>query len=115
MSDAMDVVADVCQIPVRLNRGDGSVCKLVDESGYRDSPMILSLEAVSSYLAQHPGLVDAWLGYSADKRVSSGWYIVEKSAGTFEVGYYAQDKPEHFTDRDRACAEFIIREVRSIR
>ena len=111
----MDVVADVCQIPVRLNRGDVSVWKLVDESGYRDSPMILSVESVSSYLAQHPELVDAWLGYSADKRVSSGWYIVEKPAGTFEVGCYPKGRRESFTDRDRACAEFIIREVRSIR
>lgn len=74
----MDVVADVCQIPVRINRDDVSVWKLVDESGYRDSPMILSVEAVSSYLAQHPGLVDAWLGYSADKRVSSGWSPVRR-------------------------------------
>lgn len=111
----MDVVADVCEIPVRLIRGDVSVWKLVDESGYRHSPMILSVEAVSSYLAQHPGLVDAWLGYSADKRTSSGWYIVEKSAGTFEVGDYPKGRREYFTDRDRACAEFIIREVRSIR
>jgi len=111
----MDVVADVCQIPVRLNRGDVSVWTLVDESGYRDSPTVLSVEAVSSYLAQHPALVEAWLGYSADKRVSSGWYIVEKSAGTFEVGSYPQGRPEYFTDRDRACAEFIIREVCSIR
>jgi len=111
----MDVVADVCQIPVGLNRGDVSVWTLADESGYRDSPAVLSVEAVSSYLALHPALVDAWLGYSADKRVSSGWYIVERSAGMFEVGYYTQGTPEYFYDRDRACAEFIIREVCSIR
>jgi hypothetical protein len=69
---------------------------------------------VSAYLAEHPDLVDAWLGYSGDKRASSGWYLVEKPAGTFEVGYYPSGNRLAFTDRGRACAEFIIREIRSI-
>jgi hypothetical protein len=111
----MDVVAEVCEIATRFKaRGDVSVLKLVDESGYRSSPTALSADAVTSYLARHQALVDAWIGYSEDKRVSSGWYIVETSGHRFEVGYYPRGGCLCFEDRDRACAEFIVREVRSI-
>jgi hypothetical protein len=111
----MDLVADICELPVRFKaRGDTSVFKLVDESGYRDSPNGLSVAAVSGYLAQHPGLADAWLGYSADKRVSSGWYVVEKGGDTFEVGYYPQGERLSVAGRISACAEFIVREIRAI-
>jgi hypothetical protein len=91
-----------------------SVVSLVDESGYRDAPTALKVEAVAAYLAQHPALVDAWIGYSEDKRVSSGWYVVASPGERFEVGYYPKGETLYFEDRDRACAEFIVREVRSI-
>jgi len=111
----MGLVADVCEIPARFQaRGDVSIVSLVDEAGYRDAPADLKVEAVATYLAQHPALVDAWIGYSGDKRVSSGWYIIENSGQRFEVGYYPQGERLYFEDRDRACAEFIVREVRSI-
>lgn len=105
-------------MPVRFHaRGDVSVLRLVDESGYRDSPAALTVNAVSAYLAQHSGLVDAWLGYSSDKRVLSGWYFTERSADKFVVGYlgnHPNGGEFTFSDRIRACAEFIIREVRWI-
>ena len=111
----MDMVASVCEIPVRFYvRGDVSLLRLVDESGYRDSPEALTVNAVSAYLAHHPDLVEAWLGYSSDKRGSSGWYFVEKSPVKFEVGCHPNGPQLAFDDRDRACAEFIIHEVRSI-
>ena len=111
----MDLIAKVCEIPARMKaRPDVSASSLVDESGYRGAPTALRVEAVVSYLAQHPALLDGWIGYSADKRVSSGWYIRENAGARLEVGYYPQGECLYFDDRHRACAEFIIREVRSI-
>ena len=111
----MNLVADICKIPARLEeRGEVSVVTLLDESGYRSAPTDLNVEAVVAYLERHPPLIDAWIGYSTDKRVSSGWYIVEDSGERFVVGWYPQGERFFFEDRYRACAEFIVREVRSI-
>jgi len=111
----MDVVAEVCDLPVRFKtRGDASVAMLVDESGYRQTPSALTVETVSAHLERRPDLVDAWFGYSEDKRASSGWYVTERSAGMFEVGHYPSGERLSMTARVRACAEFIVREVRAI-
>jgi|SRR5579862_6671763 len=110
----MNVVANICEIPLRFKAGNVSVWILVNESGYRESSKVISVEAVSSYLAEHPHLVKAWLLYSDDKRVSSGWFLAERAADAFEVGHYPKGKTLSFSDRYRACAEFIIREVGSV-
>jgi hypothetical protein len=47
----------------------------------------------------------------------SGWYFTERSADKFVVGYlgnHPNGGEFTFSDRIRACAEFIIREVRWI-
>jgi len=111
----MHVAADICELPVRFAaRGDVSVLKLLDESGYGHDRGSISVDVVFAYLAQHPNLVNAWLGYSADKRVSSGWYFKETPGNMFEVGYYPAGERLSIGDRTRACAEFIVREVRAI-
>ncbi len=111
----MDVVAEICDLPVRLKtRGDESIAMLVDESGYRQTPSALTVEAVSAHLERRPDLIDTWFRYSEDKRTSSGWYVTERPAGTFEVGYYPSGERLSVTERVRACAEFIVREVGAI-
>jgi len=86
----------------------------VDESGYRAAPGSLTVDAVSRYLHEHPALIEAWLAYSEDKRTSSGWYITQRSDDTFEIGYHPKGERIVIAGRASACAEFIVREVRSI-
>ncbi len=108
----MDVVADICELPLRLRIRNISVIALVEESGYRDDPNALTVDAISSYLAEHPELVDSWFGYSEDKRTSSGWYVKQLAADAFEIGYYPKGEPLSISGRIPACAEFIVRESR---
>lgn len=72
------------------------------------------MNAASAYLRQHPELIDACLAYSEDKRTSSGWYVTPHSANSFEIGCHAQGERILVADRTSACAEFIVREIRSI-
>ena len=110
----MKVIAKICELPVQFkSRGNVSLIRLVDESGYRSEPNALTVEAVSAHLLEHPDLIEVWLGYSRDKR-SSGWYIVQLPAGPFEVGSYPAGERISIADGASACAEFIVREVRSV-
>lgn len=111
----MDLVARICDLPLRFKaRRTVSVVQLVDESGYRAAPTELTVDAVSAHLREHPQLIEAWLRYSEDKRRSSGWYVTRRSSDTFEVGYYPGGERFSVVSPTSACAEFIVREVRSI-
>jgi hypothetical protein len=111
----MDVVARICAVPIELRRrGTVSVAELVAESGYGADPTSLMVEAVSRYLRAHPELIEAWFGYSEDKRTSSGWYVTERSGGMFEIGWHPAGDRVSVSDRADACAEFVVREVRAI-
>lgn len=109
------IVARVCELPAQFRaRGDVSMVQLVLESGLIESPEALTPRAVSDYLRQHEHLVEAWTMLSEDKRTSSGWYFVERSDVSFEVGYYPDGPRISFSDRVQACAEFIVREANAI-
>jgi hypothetical protein len=116
----MDMVARICEIPVQfkargtVSRGTVSVTQLVDESGYRAAPASLTVDVVSMYLREHPDLIEAWLAYSEDKRASSGWFVTQRPGDTFEIGYHPKGERITVPGRAPACAEFIVREVRSI-
>jgi hypothetical protein len=111
----MDVVARICELPIQFKgRGTVSVIQLVDESGYRAAAGSLTVDAVLTYLREHPHLIEAWLGYSEDKRTSSGWYVTERSSDNFEIGYHPRGERISIAGRAPACAEFIVREIRSI-
>lgn len=111
----MHVVARICGLPAQFKaRGNVSVSNLVEESGYFAAPAELTVESVSTYLREHPELIEAWFGYSQDKRTPSGCYLIERPHETFEVGDYPKGDCISIADRVSACAEFIVREVRSI-
>ena len=111
----MDVVGGICELPVQFKaRRTVSVSQLVDESGYRTDPGTLTVDEVSRHLHKHPDLIEAWLAYSEDKRTSSGWYLTRRSDDIFEIGYYPEGERIVVAGHAAACAEFIVREVRSI-
>ena len=53
--------------------------------------------------------------YSAGKRSGSGWYIRKAGDGKYEVGWYPDGERLTLTDSVLATAEFIVREVGTIR
>jgi hypothetical protein len=83
----------------------------VEAAGIVKHPSALTVESLLSYLKEHPELIGAWMAWSADKRVSSGWYFIASRTGGFEVGYYPPGERLQFGQIDRACAEFIVREL----
>jgi len=58
------------------------------------------------------------LNCSADKRSSSGWYIVQNKKGKYVVGYSPLKPDVQMTEYDdikEACSIFIKREIEEIR
>jgi len=77
------MIEKVCRIPVEFkSAGTRSVNDLVKESGYLENTAFLTVESVESCLRKHPGLANAWLQYSEDKRTDAGWYESEKVLNT---------------------------------
>ena len=114
---ANEIAKLVCDIPEEFRRrGDVSVAELFAASGYMCSDPTVHA-AIEQQLRARPRLVDEWLTYSADKRTSSGWYVEDGAPAL--VGYYdpqiGRSREELFTDRWQACAQFIIRELESMR
>ena len=110
------MIEKVCRIPVEFkSAGTRSVNDLVKESGYLENTAFLTVESVESCLRKHPGLANAWLQYSEDKRTDAGWYLRRIGEGTeYEMGRLQTGERAEFADQVRAAAEFVIREVRSI-
>jgi hypothetical protein len=90
---------------------------LVSATGYERHRKTISVDEIRQALAERPELADEWIDYSADRRVTQGWYYRPVSTGEFEVGYagVATEGREHvFGDKLQACAEFVIRELDDI-
>ncbi len=104
----------ICSIPIALKTENRSVRDLVERSGYPETGGLLIGEALVTYLREHPELIDAWLGYSSDKRASSGWYFRGAGTGEFEVGYFPSGDVRLYTDAALACADFIAEELRQV-
>jgi hypothetical protein len=92
--------------------------QLLREYGYFEQHGELTREAVVEVLKSDPSLIKDWIGYSADKRTSSGWFLLPGG----RVGYLGRERhPTKISlqpitnDLTAACAEFIIREVEGIR
>lgn len=107
------MIAAICRIPTDyLRRGDVTLSQLLSESGYFDDPNALDVAPLAAHLADHPELVDDWLVYSEDKRTSQGWYFGKQTSGAFEIWQLAGGS-KTFNDPYVACADFILREIRT--
>jgi hypothetical protein len=107
------VIERLCNLPANFHGGDKSPRQLVAESGLVGCEAVLSVDGVSRYLSGHPKLIEQWLRWSEDKRVSSGWYFMRK-ADKYVVGYFPKGETLLFAEALPACAEFIVREVQAI-
>jgi len=105
-----DVIERVCRLPIDFYNGSKSMLQLVAESGIQAHLAALSPKVLESYIRDHPHIVEHWLRWSANKRVTSGWFFSHQ-AGGFSVGFHPQGAVLNFTEPATACAEFVIREV----
>jgi hypothetical protein len=109
--DVPEWVESLCRLPLRFRAGDVSIRELVVGS----APDLVDLQKATNLirrrLAEEPQLVDEWQTYSYDKRSSSGPYLDGR-----EVGYFDGVRRDVVTHDDQldACADFIVREARSV-
>jgi hypothetical protein len=103
-------VEAICRLPASFYAGNKSFTQLVRESGITDPTSGATAEALASALRADPALIDGWLLWSQNKRVSSGWYF-ERDGGGCTVGYFPKGKRLRFDDVALGCAEFILLEV----
>ena len=120
MGDVDRTIEALCRLPIDFRRTRNvSTIDLVVRSGYPAVASQVTADHVRRYLAGKPDLVDSWFAWSDDQRSSAGWWLAEKSATTYEIGYHdpkreRQEAPLAFDDRVRACAEFIVRAIELI-
>ena len=104
-----ETVERVCRLPVEYRTADLSWRDLVSRSGWSADATLDG--QLAEYLRDRPDLVDAWFGFSQDKRTSPGWYLQEDPLGGYVVGWYPGSRQDRFMDRVAACAEFIRHEL----
>jgi hypothetical protein len=110
----LDVVVDrISRLPVDFYAGSKSMLQLVAESEVAKFPSALSVQRICTYITANPQLVDQWMRWSENKRVSSGWYFTRRGSG-FAVGFHPDGEVLNISDPYLACAEFVVREVGSI-
>jgi hypothetical protein len=108
-------VEDVCRLAwdYRTMR-TMSARDLVARSGYRERWRSITVAMLEDTLRRHPEWVDAWIQWSEDKRVTSGWSITDCGESGFVVGDDPTKPPVRYADRTLACAVFVRNEVASI-
>jgi len=111
---AETVVERLCNLPNAFRGGMKSSVQLVAESGIAQCESALSVDAVAQHLGKHPELIEEWLRWSDDKRSSDGWYFL-RGDDAYVVGFYPNRKALRFSRAEIACAEFVVREIHSIR
>jgi hypothetical protein len=104
-------LAAVCTIAASFYAGSNkSFVELVRESHVADCLAEFTSDALVPLLSADPALIEGWLLWSTNKRVSSGWYF-QHTQGAYIVGFYPSGETLRFENASRGCAEFIVREV----
>jgi len=117
-SHQAEVVERVLCLPVMLRlRGQVSLGRLLDETGYREFEGVLGRPQWREGIGGRMGLVETWLAYSTDKQENWGWYFEGPHKGQYLVGCRTSFTlaPGQFTDPFEACAYFIDEEIGAIR
>jgi hypothetical protein len=107
------VVERISRLPIDFYAGSKSMVQLIAESEVATFPSALSVQRIRTYIIANPQIVDHWLRWSENKRVSAGWYFIRRASG-FAVGFHPDGEILNISDPYLACAEFIAREVGSV-
>lgn len=111
---AEEIVERICKLPAEFYAvRTKSIVQLVGESSLRDHLALLTVSTIERYLEAHPEDIQPWFLWSADKRVTSGWFFTRR-ADSFAVEFYPDGEGLSFSEPERACAEFVVREVTAL-
>jgi hypothetical protein len=110
-----EVVRRVTNIPDDWDRRKNvSLIYLIRNSGYYESPEVLTAAAVEGELRRRPELLQSWFTYSDDQRSSPNWYVSGEEGGSYNVGFYSDGGHSgmvEFRDPYSAVAAFIVRQI----
>ncbi|AYL93869.1 hypothetical protein [Mucilaginibacter celer] len=113
-----EVIQDLIFLPVKYANEDKSPYALVKESGYFEFHDEITEKDIFDILVKHPELVQEWVAYSEDQRMSPVWYIHDKN-GQYYVSYYSKNEaplpPYISDDLLEVCAVFIKRKSEQVR
>jgi hypothetical protein len=114
-----EIVEAVCRLPLDHRSRNLSPVELVRQSGCLRDAAAVSVDRLLDCLVNHPRWVDSWFEWSADNRSTPEWWLSSEASGEYRLGYYdpanrGQPHPLVFTDKARACAEFISRYVEQV-
>jgi hypothetical protein len=107
------IVERLCRLPADFYSGSKSMVQLVAESGINANPAALAVASILTYLTNHSELIEQWLRWSENKRVTSGWYFMRQS-GKYVVGFRPNGDILNIAEPELACAEFVVREVKAM-
>jgi hypothetical protein len=101
-------VESLVTIAKRFREGGKTIRRLFEEANPDLSDRSSFEWAVEQRLRHRSDLVDAWQGYSRDKRTSDSPYL-----DGVEVGFYDRGRRDVVRHRDEAsaCADFLFRET----
>ncbi len=110
-----DTVALICRLPIDFHSArTKSLLQLISESGYTKGSDTVTESSTETLLDDHLEWCGDWIGFSQDRRTSSGWVISERADG-FDVYFYPSGSTLlSFNDKAAACAAFSIRELKSL-
>jgi hypothetical protein len=109
----LEMTKNIISIPINAKKFNLSFRELLEDSNYDALNPIDRITLMEALRADEDKVAD-WIGWSADKRVSSGWFFIENS-GRYAVGYLSRENEQRlqdiFDDKYEACADFILKEI----
>ena len=106
--------AQICSVPNEFSRSGLPLRDVVKASGYSELRGQFAARELAAFLRARPAIIEQWVGFSADKRTSDGWYLRPPCS----IGRISPEPPpmhevKHI-DLAAACAAFIIAELDDI-
>lgn len=110
-----DAIEKIIHLAYNYRKGNLSPVSLIKESGYLEFSDQITEEEIKEILKLYPYLVNEWLLWSENKRVSDPvWAFMKFDDGSYLVGG-KQNEEINTQDEFYACAAFIKREAEDLR
>lgn len=107
-------VAKICALPEQSEREEKSFLELLKELNINRHHPGVTIRDIKDYLENNVSLIENWLLYSMNKRVTDSWYLIKEARASYIVGYLFKDarkKEFQYKDPAQACAVFIYNEL----